>query len=109
MMPHMLPTYGLLLARCLLALIFLLNAVGMIDQSKPAQEMMERGVPALISPCSWGRGGCCNALPVWLLCEVSGNALLRSPSSSSSCQPHGLLTRCGWTTPRRDHSNWFTL
>jgi putative oxidoreductase len=49
-MPHTLPTYGLLLARCLLALIFLLNAVGMINQSKPAQEMTEHGVPAPIVP-----------------------------------------------------------
>jgi putative oxidoreductase len=49
-MAHTLPTYGILRARCLLALIFLLNAVGMIDQSKPAQEMVARGVPAPVVP-----------------------------------------------------------
>lgn len=49
-MAHTLPTYGIVLARCLLALIFLLNAVGVIDQAKPAQEMMERGVPAPVVP-----------------------------------------------------------
>jgi len=67
-MPHTLPTYGILLARFLLALIFLLNAVGVIDQSKPAQEMMERGVPAPIVP-----------LLIWLgrmLQFVAGLALL---------------------------------
>lgn|SRR5215510_1174057 len=49
-MAHTLPTYGIMLARCLLALIFLLNAVGVIDQAKPAQELMERGVPAPVVP-----------------------------------------------------------
>jgi putative oxidoreductase len=49
-MAHTLPTYGILLARFLLALIFLLNAVGVIDQSRPAQEMRERGVPAPLVP-----------------------------------------------------------
>ena len=49
-MAYTMPTYGILLARFLLALIFLLNALGMIDQSKPAQEMIERGVPAPIVP-----------------------------------------------------------
>jgi putative oxidoreductase len=49
-MAQTLPTYGIVLARCLLALIFLLNASGMIDQSKPASEMRDRGVPASIVP-----------------------------------------------------------
>jgi putative oxidoreductase len=49
-MAHTLPTYGIVLARCLLALIFLLNAVGVIDQAKPAQELTERGVPAPAVP-----------------------------------------------------------
>src|SRR4051794_12964594 len=55
-MAHALPTYGIVLARCLLALIFLLNAVGMIDQSTPAQEMTKRGVPARIVPFLMGSG-----------------------------------------------------
>lgn len=42
--------YGIWTARLLIALVFLLNATGVIDQSKPAQEMAERGIPPSIIP-----------------------------------------------------------
>jgi putative oxidoreductase len=38
------------LARILIAIVFVLNAIGIIDQTIPAKEMMERGVPAAIVP-----------------------------------------------------------
>jgi uncharacterized membrane protein YphA (DoxX/SURF4 family) len=38
------------LARVLIAIVFVLNAIGVIDQTIPAKEMMERGVPAAIVP-----------------------------------------------------------
>jgi putative oxidoreductase len=37
-------------ARVLIAIVFVLNATGIIDQTIPAKEMMERGVPAAIVP-----------------------------------------------------------
>jgi putative oxidoreductase len=37
-------------ARVLIAVVFVLNAIGIIDQAIPAKEMMERGVPAAIVP-----------------------------------------------------------
>src|SRR5579871_2806830 len=37
--------YGLLAARILVAVVFLLNAFGIIDQSIPARELAERGAP----------------------------------------------------------------
>jgi len=37
-------------ARVLLAVVFLLNGVGVINQAIPAKEMMERGVPPAIVP-----------------------------------------------------------
>lgn len=37
-------------ARVLLALVFLLNGFGIINQAIPAKEMMERGVPAAVVP-----------------------------------------------------------
>src|SRR6266852_260176 len=37
-------------ARVLVAIVFVLNAIGVIDQTIPAKEMMERGVPAAIVP-----------------------------------------------------------
>src|SRR5437762_14227751 len=37
-------------ARVLIAIVFVLNAIGIIDQTIPAKEMMERGVPAAIVP-----------------------------------------------------------
>jgi putative oxidoreductase len=50
--------YGTWVARVLVALVFLFNATGIIDQSKPAHEMVERGVPVVIVPfLMWcGRG-----------------------------------------------------
>jgi putative oxidoreductase len=37
-------------ARVLIAIVFVLNAIGIIDQTIPAKEPMERGVPAAIVP-----------------------------------------------------------
>lgn len=43
-------TIGIRIARVLIAIVFLLNAVGIIDQSRPLQEMIARGIPATIAP-----------------------------------------------------------
>jgi putative oxidoreductase len=37
-------------ARILVAMVFILNATGVIDQTIPAKEMVERGVPSAIVP-----------------------------------------------------------
>ena len=37
-------------ARVLIAIVFVLNAIGIIDQTIPGKELMERGVPAAIVP-----------------------------------------------------------
>src|SRR5580658_6898989 len=37
-------------ARLLIAIVFVLNAIGIIDQTIPAKELMERGVPAAFVP-----------------------------------------------------------
>ena len=37
-------------ARVLIAIVFVLNAIGIVDQTIPAKELMERGVPAAIVP-----------------------------------------------------------
>src|SRR5579859_3897876 len=37
-------------ARVLIAIVFVLNAIGIIDQTIPTKELMERGVPAAIVP-----------------------------------------------------------
>lgn len=42
--------WWLVSARILLAVVFLLNGVGVINQAIPAKEMMERGVPPTIVP-----------------------------------------------------------
>lgn len=41
---------AMMIARILVSAIFLLNAVGIIDQAVPAREMLERGVPAALVP-----------------------------------------------------------
>ena len=47
---------GVCFARVLIAIIFLLNALGIIDQSKPVQEMIARGVPAMVAPLAGWSG-----------------------------------------------------
>ena len=42
--------YGLLTARILIAVVFLLNGFGIIDQSLPTRELAERGIPASLVP-----------------------------------------------------------
>src|SRR5580704_9694906 len=37
-------------ARVVIAIVLVLNAIGIIDQAIPAKELMERGVPAAIVP-----------------------------------------------------------
>jgi len=45
MPPKPLTHYGLPVSRALIVLIFLLNGFGVIDRSRAAQEMVERGAP----------------------------------------------------------------
>jgi putative oxidoreductase len=42
--------YGMMAARILISMVFLLNAFGVIDQSVPAHEMAARGAPAGMVP-----------------------------------------------------------
>ena len=42
--------YGLLVARLLMTVVFVLNGFGIIDQTIPAKELMERGAPAALVP-----------------------------------------------------------
>ena len=39
-----------IVARILVSIVFLLNAIGVIDQSIPAKEMAERGAPEVVVP-----------------------------------------------------------
>jgi uncharacterized membrane protein YphA (DoxX/SURF4 family) len=49
---------GILIARVMISMVFLLNALGVIDQNIPAREMMERGAPAtLVSHSLWLSAG----------------------------------------------------
>src|SRR5712691_11651080 len=42
--------FGLLFARLLIALVFVLNGFGVIDQTIPAKELIEHGAPASLVP-----------------------------------------------------------
>ena len=45
---------GIRIARVLIAIVFLLNALGVIDQSQSVREMIGRGIPATVAPlASW--------------------------------------------------------
>ena len=43
-------SYGMMAARILISLVFLLNAIGIIDQTIPAKELAEHGIPAGLVP-----------------------------------------------------------
>ena len=67
--------YALVVARVMLAMVFVLNGLGIIDQTIPAKEMIERGIPAAIVPLAMlagrlvetvaGLGLACGILPRW--------------------------------------------
>ena len=48
--------YGVRLARVLIAIVFLLNALGVIDQTRAAHEMIARGMPASLTPFAMWSG-----------------------------------------------------
>jgi uncharacterized membrane protein YphA (DoxX/SURF4 family) len=50
--------YFLVVARVLIAMVFLLNGFGIINQAIPAREMIERGIPAAIVPALMIGGRC---------------------------------------------------
>jgi putative oxidoreductase len=43
-------TGGIVIARVLMSIVFVLNGLGIIDQTIPAKELMERGAPANLVP-----------------------------------------------------------
>ena len=47
---------GIRVARVLIAVVFLMNAIGVIDQSVPVKEMIARGVPATVAPIAGWAG-----------------------------------------------------
>ncbi len=50
--------YGILIARVMISMVFLLNAFGVIDQNVPAREMLERGAPSALVPVMMLAGRC---------------------------------------------------
>jgi len=47
---HRLSAYTVLVARVLISVVFVLNALGIIDQTIPARELAERGMPLSLVP-----------------------------------------------------------
>jgi len=42
--------YGILIARVMISMVFLLNALGVIDQAEAARELVARGAPSNLVP-----------------------------------------------------------
>ena len=74
--------YALIVARIMIAMVFVLNGLGIIDQTLPAQEMAERGVPVAIVPLALlagrlvetvaGVGLACGVFPRWCALALFG-------------------------------------
>ena len=45
--------YGIVVARVLASLVFVLNGFGVIDQTIPAKELIERGAPVSLVPATF--------------------------------------------------------
>jgi putative oxidoreductase len=74
--------YARVVARVLIAMVFVLNGLGIIDQTIPAREMAERGVPVAIVPLAMiagrlvetlaGLGLACGVFPRWCALALFG-------------------------------------
>jgi uncharacterized membrane protein YphA (DoxX/SURF4 family) len=74
-------TFGIVIARALMCVVFVLNGLGIIDQSIPAKELMERGAPASLVPIVMSAGRTLElaagaALALGILPRLSALALL---------------------------------
>jgi uncharacterized membrane protein YphA (DoxX/SURF4 family) len=70
-MAYFLRTYGIMVARGLLTLLFPLNAVSTIDQSPPAQELLARGALApIVRLLMWSGRMLQGVAGIALLCGV---------------------------------------
>src|SRR5580700_9164267 len=47
---YRLSTHGIVVARILISVVFVLNGFGVIDQTVPAKELIERGAPVNLAP-----------------------------------------------------------
>jgi putative oxidoreductase len=73
--------YGVSVARLLMAVVFVLNGFGVIDQTIPAKELVERGAPASLVPLIMWAGRALElaagfALALGILPRLSALALL---------------------------------
>ena len=87
--------YLLVLGRVLISVVFILNALGIIDQSIPAHEMVERGAPPSLVPAMMMAGRAVELLAGLGLIWESSRALQLWRSSRFSCRRHSFPTLFG--------------
>jgi hypothetical protein len=79
---------GRLLARILISLVFLLNALGIIDETVPAHEMIERGLPKVSFRLPQSAGVRYNSPLAWLSSSEYCLGLQLPLFSFFGCRPH---------------------
>ena len=98
--------YGLLVAKVLVALVFLANAFGIVDQTQPERDLEGVGVPhALAHLATWGGralqlGACVGLFTPWDRWASLALALFLVPAT--------LLAHHFWGVPPADRSRQLT-
>ena len=87
--------YALVVARVLISVVFILNSVGIIDQTIPAKELVERGAPVSMVPWMMLAGRTLELLPDLRSRWASFRAWQRWHCSPFSFPPHLCHIRSG--------------
>ena len=95
--------YGQWIGRAALALIFLFNALGVVDQTRPANELAAHGAPAALVPALIAGGRA--------LQPVAGTALVIGwhERVAALALAHGMPTRSPVREQAADHLAWYLV
>lgn len=90
----------LFVAKVLVALIFLMNALGIVDQTKPADELIAFGVPANLAPAAVWSGRLVQLVGVVLLFRNDWLAAIGCLLLASFLAPATVVAHSFWSAGR---------
>ena len=90
----------LLIAKAFVALIFLMNALGIVDQAKPAHELVAFGVPASLAPAAVWSGRVIQFIGVLLLFRNDWLAAIGCLLLAGFLAPATVVAHSFWSASR---------
>lgn len=97
---------GLLVAKALVALVFLANALGIVDQSQPVRDMERVGIPTLFAQWATLGGRALQLVACGLLFTPFGQ--WGAAALAAFLVPATLLAHRFWGIPPQDRSRQLT-